>query len=328
MSANLPPEYYEAEKIFRAAKTTEDKIRAIEEMIRVTPRHKGTDKILGKLRQRIKKLKEQAEKKAGPVRRGFLYGVKKEGAAQVMLVGLPNSGKSALLDTLTNAQAQVAPWPFTTRMPQPGMMTFENIQVQMVDLPPLGDEASASWLPNVLFGPDGYCIAVDTTDEPTLAADMIREELARWKIALRPRGDLTPPEEGWRKKHTLVVGTKVDEPGGAEGFRALEAACGDTYHTVPCSIGDAALLEGFRQALFEALAIMRIYTKSPGKKPDMESPFILEVGSTVLDAAAAVHKDFAESLKAARLWGSGKFDGQQVQRDYVLHDGDILELRL
>jgi ribosome-interacting GTPase 1 len=157
---------------------------------------------------------------------------------------------------------------------------------------------------------------------------MIREELARWKIALRPRGDFTLPEEGWRKKHTLVVGTKVDEPGGAEGYRALEAACEDTYHTVPCSIGDAALLEGFRRALFEALAIMRIYTKSPGKKPDMESPFILEVGSTVLDAAAAVHKDFAESLKAARLWGSGKFDGQQVQRDYVLHDGDILELRL
>ncbi len=328
MSANLPPEYYVAEKVFRAAKTTEEKIRAIEEMIRVTPHHKGTDRVLGKLRQRIKKLKEQAEKKAGPVRRGFLYGVKKEGAAQVMLAGLPNSGKSALLDALTNAQSEVAPWPFTTRMPQPGMMTFENIQVQMVDLPPLGDEASASWLPNVLFGADGYCLVVDVTDEPALAVEMIREELARRKIALRPRGDVTPPEEGWRKKYTLVVGTKVDEPGGAEGYRTLEAACGETFITAACSILEPETLEGVRRAFFDALAIMRVYTKAPGKTPDLESPFILEVGATVLDAAAAVHKDFANQLKAARLWGSGKFDGQQVQRDYVLHDGDILELRL
>ena len=328
MSANLPPEYYVAEKVFRAAKTTEEKIRAIEEMIRATPHHKGTDRVLGKLRQRIKKLKEQAEKKAGPVRRGFLYGVKKEGAAQVMLTGLPNSGKSALLDALTNAQSEVAPWPFTTRMPQPGMMTFENIQVQMVDLPPLGDEASVSWLSNVLFGADGYCLVVDVTDEPALAVEMIREELARWKIALRPRGDVTPPEEGWRKKHALVVGTKVDEPGGAEGYRTLEAACGETFITAASSILEPETLQGVRRAFFDALAIMRVYTKAPGKKPDMESPFILEVGATVLDAAAAVHKDFANQLKAARLWGSGKFDGQQVQRDYVLHDGDIIELRL
>ncbi|MFQ6672715.1 MAG: GTPase, partial [Candidatus Tectimicrobiota bacterium] len=302
MPANLPPAYYEAEKVFRAAKTTEEKIRALETMIQVTPHHKGTDKVLGKLRQRIKKLKEQAEKKAGAARRGFLYGVKKEGAAQVMLVGLPNSGKSALLDALTNADCQVAPWPFTTRAPQPGMMTFENIQIQMVDLPPLGDEASASWLPNVLFGADGYCVVVDASDEPALAVEVIRDELARWKIGLRPRADFAPPEEGWRKKHALLVATKVDEPGGTEGYGALGAAWGEIYHTVPCAIRDPALLEGFRRALFEALAIMRVYTKAPGKKPDPESPFILEVGATVLDAAAAVHKDFADRLKAARVW--------------------------
>lgn len=328
MSANLPPEYYEAEKVFRAAKTSEEKIRALEEMIRVTPHHKGTDKILGKLRQRIKKLKEQLEKKSGTARRGFLYGVKKEGAAQVMLVGLPNSGKSALLDALTNAEPQVAPWPFTTRAPQPGMMFFENIQIQLVDLPPLGDEASVSWLPNVLFGAEGYCLVVDSTDEPVLAVQMIKEELARWKISTRPRSDFTPAEEGWRKKHALVVGTKVDMPEGEEGFRALEASMGQTYHTVPFSIENPDSQDRFRRTLFEALAIMRVYTKAPGKKPDFKSPFILEVGSTILDAASAVHKDFASGLKAARVWGSGKFEGQQVQRDYVLHDGDVIELRL
>ena len=328
MPANLPPEYYEAEKVFRAAKTSEEKIRALEEMVRVTPHHKGTDKLLGKLRQRIKKLKDQAEKKGGTARRGFLYGVDKEGAAQVMLVGLPNSGKSALLDSMTNAEPQVAPWPFTTRMPQPGMMSFENIQIQLVDLPPLGDEASASWLSNVLFGSDGYCLVVDATDEPVLAVEMIHEELARWKIATRQRGDFLPPEEGRRKKHTLVVGAKVDEPGGLEGFRELEAALGSEYHMVAYSVLEPERHDEFRRALFETLAIMRIYTRAPGKKPDLKSPFILDVGSTVLEAAAAVHKDFAHGLKAARLWGSGKFEGQQVQRDYVLHDGDVIELRL
>jgi ribosome-interacting GTPase 1 len=328
MSANLPPEYYQAEKVFRGAKTSEEKIRALEEMIRVTPHHKGTDKILGKLRQRIKKLKDQADKKSGTARRGFLYGVDKEGAAQVMLVGLPNSGKSALLDVLTNAAPQVAPWPFTTRAPQPGMMAYENVQIQLVDLPPLGDEASVSWLPNVLFGADGYCLVVDSTDEPALAAQMVTEDLARWKIALRHRLDFSPPEEGWRKKNCLVVATKVDEPGGDEGFREIKTSLGETYHTLAFSIKEQALMEGFRRSLFETLGIMRIYTKAPGKKPDLGSPFILEAGSTVLDAAAAVHKDFAEGLKVARVWGSGKFEGQQVQRDHVLHDGDIIELRL
>lgn len=328
MPANLPPEYYEAEKVLRAAKTNEEKVRALEEMVRVTPHHKGTDKLLGKLRQRIKKLKEQTEKKAGGTRRGFLYGVTREGAAQVMLVGLPNSGKSALLDSLTNAGPQVAPWPFTTRFPQPGMMTFENIQIQLVDLPPMGDEASVSWLPNVLFGSDGYCIVLDAADEPALAFQMVQEELARWKIALRARGDLSPPGEGWRKKHTLLAVTKVDAPGGGEGYSELESSLGNSYHIVPFSAHDKELQEGFRRALFETLAIMRIYTRAPGKKPDLGSPFILDVGSTILDAAAAVHKDFASGLKFARVWGSGKFEGQQVQRDYVLHDGDIIELRI
>jgi hypothetical protein len=328
MPANLPPEYFEAEERFRAAKSPAEKILALEEMIRVTPRHKGTEKLLGRLRQRIKKLKEQAERRPAAARKGFPYAVKKEGAAQVMLVGLANSGKSSLLDVLTNAEPQIAPWPFTTRRPQPGMMAFENIQIQLVDLPALGDEASASWLPNLLFGADGYCLVVDGTDEPALAVEMIREELSRWKIALRARGDRSPPEEGWRKKHALVAVTKVDEPAGGEGFHQVEETFGQTYPTVPFSTRDPALQEGFRRALFEALGIMRIYTKAPGKKPDLESPFILKEGSTVLDAAAAIHKDFAEGLKYARLWGSGRFQGQQVQRDYVLRDGDIIELRL
>lgn len=87
-------------------------------------------------------------------------------------------------------------------------------------------------------------------------------------------------------------------------------------------------LEGLKQTVFDNLEIIRIYSKPPGKEPDREMPFVLKKGGTVGDLAAKVHKDFLAKLKTARVWGSGVYEGQLVSRDYVLQDGDVVELHI
>ena len=128
MPANLPPQYFEAEKNFRAAKTTPEKIAALEEMLAIMPKHKGTDHLRAKLRQRIAKLTQAAEKKSATQRASMV--IEKEGAAQVAVIGMPNSGKSQLVASTTNAATTVAEYPFTTHTAIPGMMEFENIKIK------------------------------------------------------------------------------------------------------------------------------------------------------------------------------------------------------
>lgn len=130
MPANLPPHYFEAERRYREAGTPQGKTEALEEMLMIMPKHKGTDKLRADLRRKISKLKAQAKKKKGSSRRETAYSIDREGAAQVLLVGPPNSGKSSLVDKLTNASPEVADFPHTTWKPTPGMVPFENIQFQ------------------------------------------------------------------------------------------------------------------------------------------------------------------------------------------------------
>ncbi len=137
MSTNLPPEYFEAERRYRAAKTPAEKIACIEELIRIVPKHKGTDKLRAGLRKRLSKQKAISQTKKGTGKRESAFSIDKEGAGQVVLVGPVNVGKSALVATLTNATPEVAGFPHTTWKPTPGMMLMENIQFQLIDTPPL-----------------------------------------------------------------------------------------------------------------------------------------------------------------------------------------------
>ena len=130
MPANLTPQYLEAELKFKQAKTTPDKIKALEVMMAVIPKHKGTERLRGQLKSRMAKLKEELQKRPTVGRAEQVYNIKREGAAQVVLLGLPNSGKSSLLSRITNASSEVADYPFTTQKPVPGMMKFENLQIQ------------------------------------------------------------------------------------------------------------------------------------------------------------------------------------------------------
>jgi len=323
MPANLPPQYFDAEENFRAAKTPAEKIAALEEMLAIMPKHKGTDHLRAELRGRIAKLTQQAGKKSGTQRMSMV--IEREGAAQVAVIGLPNAGKSQIVARVTNASPVVADYPFTTHTALPGMMPFENIQIQLIDTPPLVPQMIEWWLPPMLRRADALLIVVDLNDAPLEQMESIIEQLRQMRISLNP----DEIDEGiLRRQKALVVGNKVDIPGADAAFKALQARYGEKLPLVSISARDGAGLEEMKRKVFQMLDIIRVYTKAPGQKPDMSDPIILARGSTLADAAEVVHKDFRVRLKFARLWGSGKHDGIMVRRDHVLQDGDIFELHM
>jgi small GTP-binding protein len=324
MPANLPPQYHEAEENFRLAKTIPEKVAALEEMLAVMPKHKGTDHLRAKLRARIAKLSEASEKKLATRRTSTV--IPREGAAQVVVIGLPNSGKSQLVSRTTNASPTVADYPFTTHRATPGMMELENIKIQLIDTPPLAPQAIDFWLPPLLRRADALLIMVDLADAPAEQMEAIIKQLEKMRITIGG-GAKDDAESSWHKK-ALVVGNKLDLDDAQAGYTALKNKYGKQLPLVAISAKQGMGLEELKLKLYQLLDVIRVYTKAPGKKPVFTDPVVLPRGSTLEDAAAAVHKDFRDRLKYARLWGSGKHDGIMVKRDHIMQDGDIIELHL
>jgi len=323
MPANLPPQYFEAEKNFRAAKTPAEKIVALEEMLAIMPKHKGTDHLRAELRSRIAKLTQQAAKKTGVQRTSMI--IEKEGAAQVAVIGLPNAGKSQLVASITNASPTVADYPFTTYAVSPGMMEFENIQIQLLDTPPLVPQSIEWWLPPMLRRADALLIMVDLSEAPLAQMEAVMEQLEKMRIDIGVR---KIAEEVLSRQKALIIGNKLDLAGARENYAALQNKYGEQLPVLAISARERIGLEELKRKVYQVLDIIRVYTKVPGQKPDFDDPVILERGSTLADAAEAVHKDFRAKLKYARVWGSGKHDGIMVRRDHILQDGDIIELHL
>jgi len=332
MPANLTPQYMSAEQRFKQASTHEEKITCLEEMLRVIPKHKGTDKLQADLKRRLSKLRQEAQK-AAATRRGYTLSVEAEGAGQAVMVGPPNVGKSALLAALTKATPAVADYPFTTRRPMPGMMPLENVQIQLVDMPPISHESMESWMSQITRNADAILLVVDLGDSAVLdAVELIAEVLQEWKIlpAARP---LTPEEEdtldvGVVPRRALLLGNKWDVPASKDNWDIIQELYSTRWPTLAVSATHGYNLEALRRALYTLLDIVRVYTKAPGKKPDLTAPFTMPRGSTVVEVAATVHKDFATHLKFARIWGTEKYDGQMVQRDYIVQEGDVIELHM
>ncbi len=325
MPANLPPEYFEAEKRFKEAATPQEKAVALEELIATVPKHKGTDKIRADLRRRLAKLREEAarRKKSG---KGDLYTVEKQGAAQLALVGFANAGKSSILKALTNAHPVVADYPVSTVMPLSGMMPFEDIQFQLVDLPPIGNESTDGWVSGLLRLADALLLIVDLSEDPDIQAELLLEHLGRWRIGLLNR--TASREECPDCKPAILVANRSDISAAQDGLSRLRSTYQAHYPVVPVSSATKDGLEELRRTLFETSRIIRVYAKEPGKEPDRATPFVLPFGSSVLDLAEVIHKDFLINLKYACIWGSAKFGGQRVQKDYVLHDRDVVEYHL
>ena len=324
MPANLTPDYLEAERRFKSAKTTEDKVAAIEEMMATIPRHKGTEKMQADLKRRLSKLRaEQARRPTSRI--GIIHRVEKEGAGQVAMVGPPNSGKSLLVRRLTHAVPEVADYPFTTRVPLPGMMPFEDVQIQLVDLPPVHPDFPESWLYQIIRNADAALLVVDLSD-PDLLEDLetALAQVANAKVQL-DRAEF-PTMLGWLRKRTLLVANKIDASGAGEGFEILRDLYSSRFVLTTVSAETGEGLEPLRRAIFEMLEVIRVYTKAPGKKLERTAPYILKRGSRLIDLAAHIHQDFLSQLKYARVWREGKFEGHMVNRDHVLEDKDVVEL--
>jgi hypothetical protein len=313
MPANLSPDYLDAERDYKSAVTPAEKIDALQRMLATIPKHKGTEKMQADIKRRLAEVRKDSQKKGAAHTTPF-YLVHKEGAGQAALVGPPNSGKSQLLAELTHAHVEVAEYPFTTRLPQPGMMKYEDVQVQLLDLPPISDEFNEPWLPQVLRAATICILVVDPCGVEVLdQIESIAARMEQWRV---------PPPK-------LLAANKCDLDDEGGNFAALEDLYGGRYRMLPVSALAGVNLDGFARAVFEALNVVRIYTKVPGKKAELATPYILRRGETVLDAARHVHKDFAEQLKYARLFRlNGSRDGLMVERNHLVEDRDILEFHL
>ncbi len=327
MPTNLPPEYYDIEARFRAAITAEEKAPLLEEMLSVIPKHKGTDHLRADLRRKLSKLKEEAQAHKGGGKRTSTFYVEREGAGQVVLAGAVNVGKSALVAALSNATPEVAEYPFTTWTPVSGMMPVENVQIQLVDAPPLSRIHVEPEQFNLFVRADLILVVVDLQDDPLQQLEDTVAILAEHRIVPDHLAHRCGEPSRALRKPFLVVVNKCDDESLDEDFAALCELLGNDWSLVPVSAATGRNLEQLKHTLFERLDIMRIYAKPPGREPDFTAPYILPRDSTVGEFAGKVHKDFAENLKSARVWGEGVFDGQLVARDHVLHDGDVVELR-
>jgi ribosome-interacting GTPase 1 len=329
MPANLSPEYYEAEQSYRRAATDRERLAALQEMLSAIPKHKGTEKMQADLKSRIAKLKSEVKSGGGKARRYDPSHVKSDGAGQVVLVGAPNSGKSALVAAVTNARPEVAPYPYTTQAPQPAMMPFENVQIQLVDAPAISREYTPAWLSNLVRYADAALLVADAGNDACLEnVEAVVELLLEKNVRLVNRRDADVSVlDRVAEVPALLFATKMDRPGAGERVEILREFFGDRFEILSGSTERPETLDALRRRLFERLEVIRVCTKAPGKPPETEKPFVLPAGSTVVDLARHIHKDLVQKMQFARIWGTGKFDGQRVPRDHALSDMDIVEIQ-
>jgi len=311
MPANLPPQYFETEKKLKSAKTSEEKIVIMEELLSIIPKHKGTEKLQALYKTKIAKLRAQKQKKQATSRGGPSFHIDKAGAGQVVLVGPPNSGKSQLIQSLTNADPEVGDYPFTTHSPYPAMMPFENIQIQLIDMPPVTPDFLEAWQAELIKGADVVLVVLDLDSQDTARdCQMISEKLKEKNIEFVPAGKRIEPGNRLFRKKALIAANKTDRPDADLNLTFLLELTGSEFKTVPVSALRGDGIEELRAIIFGALDVVRVYSKEPRKKADTGDPFIFQKGETLMDMAKTVHKDFARKLRFARIWGRAKYEGQ------------------
>jgi ribosome-interacting GTPase 1 len=302
MPANLPPQYLKVEDEYRKASTPEKRLEALRELFRLLPKHKGTEKLQSDLKQKLSQLREELERgKSGAKKTALSHHVPREGAGQIVLIGPPNVGKSTVLAQLTNARPEIAAYPYTTRVPQPGIMMWQDAALLVADL------------------------SDDDVADATLA---VLERLGEAHTELVGELPYDVEDDAIRHLKTVLVASKLDADGARERLEVVTEWFGPKFPIVPISAQTGEGLESLRTTTYDLLGVLRVYTKVPGKPADRTKPFTLPLGSTILDLAREIHRDFEHSLKSARIWGAGVFDGQAVKRDHELNDGDVIELHI
>jgi small GTP-binding protein len=288
MPVNAGPEYFAAEKKYLQAKSKEEKINALEEMIRALPKHKGSEHLLSQLKHRLKKLKEEKTTKASAKPK---FSIKREGAAQICIIGLTKSGKSSLLKALTAANVEITDYPYATKHPVVGMMNYGDVQIQLIEIPSTFDPDFMS----ILQTCDLILILIDSSQD----VDKQTDEL------------------------TKILGERFEDKKTLFAFNKSDVKKFDQYLSI--SAKEKIGLERLKEEIWNRLDLIRVYTKSLGK-PKVIPPVTLPKDATVKDVAKAIHKDFLKNFSFARVFDSTPFSGQKVGLDFKLKDLDVVEI--
>lgn len=328
MPANLTQQYLKAEEAYRRAATPEEELGCLQDMLRELPKHKGTDKLQAELKQKISKAKKEVQQQTKSKKRSSAFRLPRQGAGRAVVIGGPNAGKSQLLRSLTRATPEVAPYPFTTHQPSPGMMPWEDVTVQLVDTPPITADVFDPATQGLIRSADLALLMIDLGDDDGIeAAQQLVDRLAATKTRLARESYLDENDLGVSYTCTFSVPNKLDLAEARERLELLHEFLPLPFDEFPISALHGMGLEQLRGAVYQKLDVVRVYTKLPHKKEaDYDSPFTVRRGGTLLDVAEQIHKDFAQNLKFARVWGSHVHDGTTVKGDYVLHDRDVVEI--
>ena len=335
MVANLTPQYKEAEDKYRKAKTSAEKLIHLEEMYILLPKHKATEKMQADLKKKISDLKKvqvkEAKKASGP--RKDVFHVDKAGAGQVLLLSTPNTGKSSLVNAMSRATLKVGEYPFTTHAPAPGMAPYKDIYIQILDMPPITADMVPTGYIGALRRADVIAIVIDLGEDEVLdnfevCTNLLKEKAITCSTkTLQETQAETAEADGGQIKPVIIIATKkdLDEDGG--NLEVFQELYDGNLEFFPVSESDPESLEKLTNHLFHLLDVVRVYSKIPGKSEETGDPFILPKGSLIADMCDVIHKDLAENMKFARVWGtSAKFPGQQVQKNHLLEDGDIVAI--
>lgn len=325
MPANLPPLYYEKEKLLRFAQSIPEKIEIIQEMIAIMPKHKGTDRLQADLRAKISRLKKDFKKQPATRKTDF-YHIPKEGAGQCVFIGPPNAGKTHLINALANTEYPIGNYPFTTKKPDVGMMKYQNVQVQIVDMPPLYDDFHPGWIMGIVRNADVVALIFNGCSEKNIRGiPKVFHYLEKGNIKIiSPDSNETSDELLLKKGFIIITHIDICEEKHSESLKKKW-----NIPVFNVSIYEQDTLKKLNKELFSSLNVIRIYTKRPHKEADLTEPVVLKEGSTVMDAAYHIHKDFAHNLKFARLWREKEEKkGIHISRNEVLKEGDIIEFHI
>jgi len=345
MPANVTPEYERAEQRYRQATTDEERLAALQEMLSTVPKHKGTEKMQADIKRRLSQLRK-AEQKSAQSKGPDPFHIPKSGAGQVVLVGPPNTGKSSLLAATTNADAKVADYPFTTVVPQPGMWHNEDVQIELVDTPPITPDHVPTGLMGTIRSADLVCVVVEAGDDTLEQVESALTVLSARGLTLKsiPRNVLNASDPAQRSGLIVVNKADLAGPGAVETLREIYGSAGPfdrgnhlnkapseanaerSLEVVAVSARTGLGLDDWFKRLWELLAMIRVYSKQPGRPAEMEKPFTLPLGASIADLARQIHRGLVDTMKYARLWGHARFEGQQVHKTELLQDRDIVEI--
>jgi ribosome-interacting GTPase 1 len=327
MPANLTPQYSKAEEAYRKAQTAQERVDCLEQMLTLIPKHKGTEKLQADLKTRLKEAREDVQVEKSAPKTAKSYRIPRQGAGTVIVIGAPNSGKSRVLKELTNAQPEVAPYPFTTREPLPGMMTWEDVHVQLIDTPPVTEHHIEPYLTGFVRSADVVLLCFDgSSDDAPEQTVAVIEQFRTRKTQLDVSSRFDDDDLSIVHVRTLLVVTRSDDPDSATRLEILRELTAVPFQIIAAELDRETSVAVLRRAVYDALDVIRAYTKKPGKPADYADPYTIPRGGTVEDLALKVHQDLAAGLKYAKTWAPDGSGGQTVGRDHVLADRDLVEL--